>query len=49
MEDRNQIEEVFIRLGLRPSEITNSDMDIIEKFVTNKERYFFDRIEKRNV
>lgn len=34
MEDRSQIEEVFIRLGNEPNEVTMSDMDIIERFIT---------------
>ena len=34
MEDRSNLDEVFIRLGNEPGELTNTDMNIIEKFVT---------------
>ena len=34
MEDRSNLDEVFIRLGSEPGELTNTNMNIIEKFVT---------------
>ena len=34
MEGRSNLDEVFIRLGNEPGELTNTDMNIIEKFVT---------------
>ena len=34
MEDRSNVDEVFIRLGNEPGELTNTDMNIIEKFIT---------------
>ena len=34
MEDRSNLDEVFIRLENKPGELTNTDMNIIEKFVT---------------
>ena len=34
MKDRSNLDEVFIRLGNEPGELTNTEMNLIEKFVT---------------
>ena len=34
MEDRPHLDDVFIRLGNEPGELTNTGMNIIKKFVT---------------